>query len=98
MIQDNEDFVDWVGIYSETTAKLLLRQEVDDLIGSLVWNPSENTEVGTDTYQVKLDTYFNFEFTLADISVSKMHLEVKATINIDNGNITQKMVTLVELV
>ena len=98
LIQDNEDFVDWVGIYSETTAKLLLRQEVDDLIGSLVWNPSENTEVGTDTYQVKLETYFNFEFTLADISVSKMHLEIKATINVDNGNITQKTVTLVELV
>jgi hypothetical protein len=98
LILGNEDFADWVGIYSETTAKLLLRREVDDLMGSLVWNPSENTEVGTDTYQVKLETYFNFEFTPADITVSKMHIEVRATINIDTSNITQKTVTLVEVV
>ena len=98
LILENEDFADWVGIYSETTAKLLLRQEVDDMVGSLVWNPSENTEVGTDTYQVKLETFFNFEFTPPDITVRKMHIEVKATINIDTSNITQKTVTLIEVV
>lgn len=98
LILNNQDFGDWVGIYSEITAKLLLRQEVDNLMGELVWNPSANTEVGSDSYQVKLDTYFDFEFTPASITVSKMHVEVRATINIETSAITQKTVTLVEVV
>ena len=98
LIQSNPAFGDWVAIYSESTAKLLLRQEIDDLMGELVWNPSENIEVGSDSYQVKLETFFNFEFTPASITVSKMHIEVKAVINIDTGNISSKTVSLVEVV
>jgi hypothetical protein len=94
----NPEFADWVLIYTESTAKLLLRQEMDDLMGELVWNPSENVEVGSDTYQVKLESYFNFEFTPAGITVSKMHIEVRATINIDTVNISSKAVTLTEIV
>jgi hypothetical protein len=94
----NTEFADWVLIYTESTAKLLLRQEMDDLMGELVWNPSENVEVGSDTYQVKLESYFNFEFTPAGITVSKMHIEVRATINIDTVNISSKAVTLTEIV
>lgn len=99
LILNNPEFADWKGtIYTETITKQLIRQDVDKLMGELVWNPSENTEVGTDTYQVKLETFFNFEFTPAGITVSKMHIEVRATINIDTSNITQKTVTLVEVV
>ena len=98
LILSSTDFVDWVAIYSETTAKLLLRQEVDDLMGELVWNPSQNTEVGSDSYQVKLETFFNLDFTPASITVSKMHIEVRATINIKTGNISSKSVTQVEVV
>lgn len=98
LILSNPDFGDWVSIYSENTAKLLLRQEIDNLMGELVWNPSENVEVGSDTYQVKLETYFNFEFSPASVTVSKMHIEVRATINIETGNISSKAVTLTEVV
>ena len=98
LILSNADFGDWVAIYTANTAKLLLRQEIDDLIGELVWNPSENVEVGSDSYQVKLETFFNFEFTPASVTVSKMHIEVRATINIDTGAITSKAVTLTEVV
>lgn len=98
LILTNQDFADWVGIYSENTAKLLLRQEVDNLMGELVWNPSENTEVGSDSYQVKLESYLNFEFTPAGITVSKMHIEVRATVNIETSSINQRTVTLVEVV
>ncbi len=98
LILNNAEFGDWVAIYSENTAKLLLRQEVDNLIGELVWNPSDNTEVGSDSYQVKLETFFNFEFTPASITISKMHIEVRSTVNIETGAITQRSVTLVEVV
>jgi hypothetical protein len=98
LVLSSPDFVDWVAIYSENTAKLLLRQEIDNLMGGLVWNPSENVEVGSDSYQVKLETFFNFEFTPASITVSKMHIEVRATINIDTGAITSKAVTQTEVV
>lgn len=98
LILDNQEFGDWVALYGENTAKLLLRREIDGLIGGLVWNPSENTEVGSDSYQVKLETFFNFEFTPASITVSKMYIEVRATINIDTGNISSKAVTLVDVV
>lgn len=99
LILNSPDFVDWMGdIYTETVAKNLIRQEVDDIIGELVWNPSENVEVGADSYQVKLNTYFDFEFAPASITISKMHIEVRATINTETGSITQKTVTSVEVV
>ncbi len=99
LVLNNQEFGDWMGtIYTESITKQLIRQDVDRLMGELVWNPSENVEVGSDSYQVKLETYFNFEFTPASITVSKMHIEVRATINIDTGSITSKAVTQTEVV
>ena len=97
LIVENEDFGDWVAIFGETTAKILLNQEVDDIMGSLVWNPTENTEVGSDSYQVKLETYFRFEFSAASITVNKMHVEIKATVNLDTGAISAKQISFVEI-
>ncbi len=97
LIVENEDFGDWVAIFGETTAKILLNQEVDDMMGSLVWNPTENTEVGSDSYQVKLETYFRFEFSAASITVNKMHVEIKATVNLDTGAISAKQISFVEI-
>ena len=97
LIVENEDFGDWVAIFGETTAKILLNQEVDSLMGSLVWNPTENTEVGSDSYQVKLETYFRFEFSVASITVNKMYVEIRATVNLDTGAISAKQISLVEI-
>jgi len=97
LIVENEDFGDWVAIFGETTAKILLNQEVGAMMGSLVWNPTENTEVGSDSYQVKLETYFRFEFSAASITVSKMHVEIRATVNLDTEAISAKQISLVEI-
>ena len=97
LIVENEDFGDWVAIFGETTAKILLNQEVDAMMGSLVWNPTENTEVSSDSYQVKLETYFRFEFSAASITVNKMHVEIMATVNLDTEAISAKQISLVEI-
>lgn len=97
LIVENEDFGDWVAIFGETTAKILLNQEVNAVMGSLVWNPTQNTEVGLDSYQVKLETYFRFEFSVASITVNKMHVEIRATVNIDTEAISAKQISLVEI-
>lgn len=97
LILENEDFGDWVTIFGETTAKILLNQEIDSMMGSLVWNPTDNTEVGSESYQVKLETYFRFEFSVAGITVNKMHLEVKASVNIKTEAISSKQISLVEI-
>ena len=97
LILENEDFVDWVAIITETTAKILLNQEVDAMMGGLVWNPTENTEVGSDSYQVKLDTYFRFEFSAASVTVNKIHVEIRTTVNIETEAISSKQISLVEI-
>ena len=98
LVAEEADFADWVALYGETTAKLLLQQEVDAMMGSLVWNPTANTEVGTDSYQVKLESYFTFEFSPAKVTVNNMHLEIKATVDIDDDTISGLSVTSIEIV
>ena len=97
LILENEVFVDWAAIITETTAKILLNQEVDAMMGGLVWNPTENTEVGSDSYQVKLDTYFRFEFSAASVTVNKIHVEIRTTVNIETEAISSKQISLVEI-
>jgi len=98
LVSEESDFADWVALYGESTAKLLLQQEVDAMMGGLVWNPTANTEVGTDSYQVKLESYFTFEFSAAKVTVNNMHLEIKATVDIDDGSISGLSVTSIEIV
>lgn len=97
LILENQDFGDYVTLFGETTAKIFLDQEVDSMMGGLVWNPTDNTEVGSESYQVKLETYFRFQLATADITVDRMHLEVRATVNIDTEAISGKQVSLVEI-
>jgi uncharacterized phage infection (PIP) family protein YhgE len=97
LILENQDFGDYVALFGETTAKIFLNQEVDSVMGGLVWNPTDNTEVGSESYQVKLETYFRFQLATADITVNRMHLEVRATVNIDTEAISSKQVSLVEI-
>jgi len=99
LIVEEPDFANWVTIYNgESTAKILLQQEVDVLAGGLVWNPTANTEIGDESYQVKLETYFTMEFSPAKVTVDVMHLEIKATVDIDDGSISGLSVTSIEIV
>lgn len=97
LVAEESDFADWVALYGESTAKLLLQQEVDAMMGGLVWNPTANTEVGTESYQVKLETYFTFEFSAAKVTVNNMHLEIKATVDIADDTISGLSVTSIEI-
>ncbi len=98
LIEEEQKFEEWVNLYGENTAKILLKQEIDAMAGSLVWNPTANTEVGKDSYQVKLETYFTMEFRPAKVTVNNMHMEVKATVDIDTGAINGLQVTLLEII
>lgn len=97
LVAEESDFADWVALYGESTAKLLLQQEVDAMMGGLVWNPTANTEVGTESYQVKLEAYFTFEFSPAKVTVNNMHLEIKATVDIADDTISGLSVTSIEI-
>jgi prefoldin subunit 5 len=97
LVAEESDFADWVALYGENTAKILLQQEVDAMMGRLIWNPSENVEVGEDSYQVKLEAYFTFEFSPAKVTVDIMHMEIKATVDIDSGSISGLTVNLLEI-
>ena len=68
------------------------------MMGSLVWNPTANLEEGTNSYQVKLETYFTFEFGPAKVTVNNMHMEIKAIVDIDDNSISYLSVTLVEII
>jgi hypothetical protein len=46
---------------------------------------------------VKLETYFRFELSAASITVNKMHVEIKATVNLDTGAISAKQISFVEI-
>jgi uncharacterized phage infection (PIP) family protein YhgE len=98
LIEKEQNFENWVILYGENTAKILLQQEVDAIVGGLVWNPTENTEVGGNSYQIKLETYFTMEFSPAKVTVNNMHLEIRATVNIDSGAVSTLQVSLVEIV
>ena len=97
LIDKEQNFEDWVILYGENTAKILLQQEVDAVAGGLVWNPTENIKVGGNSYQVKLESYFTMEFSPAKVTVNNMHLEIRATVNIESGAINTLQVSLVEI-
>lgn len=97
LVLESQDFSDWATLIGIDSAHIILNQEVDTLMGSLVWNPTENTEVGESSFQVKLETYFPFEFASASVSFNKIRIEVRATINLETEGITLQQVGSVEV-
>ena len=96
--EEEQDFEDWILLYGENTAKILLQQEVDTMAGGLVWNPTQNTAIGGNNYQIKLETYCTLEFSPAKVTVNNLHLEIRATVNIESGTISSLQVALVEII
>ena len=97
LVDEEQDFEDWILLYGENTAKILLQQEIDTMAGGLVWNPTQNTAIGGNNYQVKLETYCTLEFSPAKVTVNNLHLEIRATINVESGAISSIEVSLVEI-
>ncbi len=96
--EEEQDFEDWILLYGENTAKILLGQEIDTMAGGLVWNPTQNTAIGGNNYQIKLETYCTLEFSPAKVTVNNLHLEIRATVNIESGAISSLQVALVEII
>jgi uncharacterized phage infection (PIP) family protein YhgE len=97
MVVKEPSFDTWSELYGENTAKLLLQQEIDAIAGGLVWNPTENTPVGGNSYQIKLATYFTLEFKPASITVRNIHLEIRAVVDINTGAVNTLQVSLIEI-
>ena len=95
--EEEQDFEDWILLYGENTAKILLGQEVDTMVGWLVWNPTQNTAIGGNNYQIKLETFCTLEFSPAKVTVNNLHMEIRATVNIESGAISSLQVALVEI-
>ena len=96
--EEEQDFEDWILLYGENTAKILLGQEIDTMAGGLVWNPTQNTAIGGNNYQIKLETFCTLEFSPAKVTVNNLHLEIRATVNIESGAISSLQVALVEII
>lgn len=96
--EEEQDFEDWILLYGENTAKILLGQEIDTMAGGLVWNPTQNTAIGGNNYQIKLETYCTLEFSPAKVTVNNLHLEIRATVNTESGAISSLQVALVEII
>ncbi|MBC8462745.1 hypothetical protein H8D76_00125, partial [Candidatus Bathyarchaeota archaeon] len=98
LVLESQDFADWANLVGIDSANILLLQEVDAIMGSLVWNPTDNTEIGDSSFQVKLETYFPFELASASVSFNKIRLEVRATINIETEAITLQQIGQIEVI
>lgn len=97
LMEQKPSFKEWVIAYGENTAKILLQQEINKKAGSLVWNPTGVIRNSEGLYQVKLETYFNLEFSPADVTVNNMHLEIEATVNVNTKTVSNPQVNKVEL-
>ncbi|MBT3283769.1 hypothetical protein HN807_00890 [Candidatus Bathyarchaeota archaeon] len=98
LVLESQDFSEWATLVGLNSANIILLQDIDTLMGTLVWNPTNNTEVGDNSYQVKLETYFPFEFDPASVSINKIRIEVRATINLETQVITLLQIGTVEVV
>ncbi|MBN2333953.1 hypothetical protein JXL21_00235 [Candidatus Bathyarchaeota archaeon] len=95
-LKGDTDFDTWVNNFGEVPAKNLLRQEITKIKGGLVWNEVSTQALGSDSYLVKVESYFRFEFSAASVSVSQMRMQVRGTVDVVSGEITQVKVDSAE--
>ena len=93
-MEGDPDFDQWVSLYGENTAKILLKQEVDSLDGALVWNPVGNATAEGEDIRVRVETWFQIEFTPAQVSLRGLHLVVEALANPQTGEVWGYSTTL----
>jgi prefoldin subunit 5 len=91
------EFKDWVTSFGEVPAKSLLKQEIERMTGSLVWHKVSTQSLGSIEYLVKVETFFEFEFSPASVSIPRMRMQMRGTVNVDVEEFRQVQVDAVEI-
>ncbi len=93
----DSEFKDWVASFGEVPAKSLLKQEIVRMTGSLVWHKVSTQNLGSIEYLVKVETFFEFEFSPASVSIPRMRMQMRGTVNVDIEEFRQVQVDAVEI-
>jgi len=93
----DSEFKDWVTSFGEAPAKSLLKQEIVRMAGSLVWYKVSTQNLGSIEYLVKVETFFEFEFSPASVSIPRMRMQMRGTVNGDVEEFSQVQVDAVEI-
>jgi hypothetical protein len=91
------EFKDWVTSFGEVPAKSLLKQEIVRMTGSLVWSKVSIQNLGSIEYLVKVETFFEFEFSPASVSIPRMRIQMRGTVNVDIEEFRQVQVDAAEI-
>lgn len=92
------EFEDWVTSFGEAPAKSLLRQEIERMTGSMVWHKVSTQSLGSIEYIVKIETFFEFEFSPASVSIPRMRMQIRGTVNVDVQEFRQVQVDTAEII
>jgi len=93
----DSEFKDWVTSFGEVPAKSLLKQEIVRMTGGLVWYKVSTQNLGSIEYLVKVETFFEFEFSPASVSIPSMRMQMRGTVNVDVVEFRQVQVDAVEI-
>jgi prefoldin subunit 5 len=93
----DSEFKDWVTSFGEVPAKNLLKQEILRMTGSMVWHKVSTQNLGSIEYLVKVETFFEFEFSPASVSIPQMRMQMRGTVNVDIEGFRQVQVDAVEI-
>ncbi len=93
----DSEFNDWVTSFGEVPAKSLLKQEIERMTGGLVWYKVSTQSLGKVEYLVKVETFFEFEFSPASVSIPRMMMQMRGAVNVDVGGFSQVRVDAVEI-
>jgi len=91
------EFNDWVASFGEVPAKSLLKQEIVRMTGGLVWYKVSAQSLGSVEYLVKVETFFEFEFSPASVSIPRMRMQMRGTVNVDVEEFNHVQVDAVEI-
>jgi len=93
----DSEFKDWVTSFGEVPSKSLLKQEIVRMTGSFVWYKVSTQSSGSLYYLVKVETFFEFEFSPASVSIPRMRMQMRGIVNVGSGELSQVQVDAVEI-
>ena len=90
-------FNEWITSFGEVPSKSLLKQEIVRMTGGLVWYKVSTQSIGSLEYLVKVETFFEFEFSPASVSIPRMRMQMRGTVNVGLEEFSQVHVDAVEI-
>ncbi len=93
----DSEFNEWVTSFGEVPAKSLLKQEIVRMTGGLVWYKVSTQSLGSIEYLVKVETFFEFEFSPASVSIPRMRMQMRGAVNVAVEEFRQVQVDAVEV-